>query len=69
MKYPKGIIEDVLVEVDKFVFLVNLVISNMDKEIEVPLILGRPFLAIVRAITDVNDGRLVLRVREEEVIF
>ena len=41
----------------------------MDKDIDIPLILGRPFLAITKGIIDVYDGRLVLRVEDEEVIF
>ena len=69
VKYPKGIIEDVLVKVDKFIFPVDFVILEMDEDIEVPLILGRPFLATARAIIDVSDGKLVLRVGDEEVTF
>ena len=41
----------------------------MDEDVEVPLILGRPFLAITRVIIYVCDGKLVLRFGEEEVIF
>ncbi|XP_037497832.1 uncharacterized protein LOC105631608 [Jatropha curcas] len=33
------------------------------------LILGRPFLATARALIDVNDGKLTLRVGQEEVVF
>ncbi|CAH9088199.1 unnamed protein product [Cuscuta epithymum] len=45
VKYPKGIIEDVLVKVDKFIIPVDFVILDMNRDREVPLILGRPFLA------------------------
>ena len=65
----RGIIKDVLVEIDKFIFLRDFVILNMDEDIEVPLILGRAFLAIAKAIIDISDGRLVLRVGKENVIF
>ena len=41
----------------------------MDEDVEVPLILGRPFLATARAVIDVGDGKLVLRVGDEEIIF
>ncbi|XP_019239069.1 PREDICTED: uncharacterized protein LOC109219101 [Nicotiana attenuata] len=34
-----------------------------------PIILGRPFLATGRAIIDVHQGQLILRVDEERVIF
>ena len=43
--YPKGILEDVLVNVDKFIFPVDFIVLDMEKDPEVPLILGRPFLA------------------------
>ncbi|XP_070056766.1 uncharacterized protein [Nicotiana tomentosiformis] len=45
---PEGIVEDVLVRVDKFVFLVDFIVANMKENKEVPLILGRPFLATGR---------------------
>ena len=44
-------------------------ILDMNENIDVPLILGQPFLATTRAILDVSDGMLVLRVGEEQVIF
>ena len=40
VKYPRGIIEDVLVKIDKFIFLVDSIILDMDEDIEIPLILG-----------------------------
>ncbi|KAK5792788.1 hypothetical protein PVK06_033910 [Gossypium arboreum] len=69
IKYPRGIIEDVLVKVNKFIFLVDFVVLDMDEDVEVPLILGRLFLAITRAVIDVGDDKLVLRVGNEEIIF
>ncbi|XP_022883328.1 uncharacterized protein LOC111400113 [Olea europaea var. sylvestris] len=67
--YPKGIIEDVLVKVDKFIFLVDFVVLDMEEDEKVPLILGRPFLATGRALIDVQEGKLTLRVNEEQVTF
>ncbi|KAK5819402.1 hypothetical protein PVK06_024401 [Gossypium arboreum] len=69
IKYPRGIIKDVLVKVDKFIFPIDFVVLDMDEDVEVPLILGRPFLATARAVIDVGDGKLVLRVGDEEIIF
>ncbi|KAA3461230.1 protein kinase 2B, chloroplastic-like [Gossypium australe] len=67
IKYPKGIIEDVLIEVDKFLFFVYFMILDMDKDVELPLILGRPFLATARAVIDVGKGKLALKIGDEEV--
>ena len=41
----------------------------MQEDTEVPIILGRPFLATGRAMIDVQKGELRLRVQQEEVTF
>ncbi|GJR12447.1 putative reverse transcriptase domain-containing protein [Tanacetum coccineum] len=46
VKYPKGIAENVLVCIGKFVFPVDLIILDMPEDIKVPLILRRPFLSL-----------------------
>ncbi|XP_031131727.1 uncharacterized protein LOC116033113 [Ipomoea triloba] len=68
-KYPRGIVEDILVRVDKFIFPVEFVILDMDPDVEIPLILGRPFLATARALIDVGEGKLVIRVGDESASF
>ena len=62
LTHPCSIIEDVLVKVDKFIFLADFIILDMEEDKEVPIILGRPFLAIGRALIDVQKGELRLRV-------
>ncbi|KAL4597574.1 hypothetical protein ACB092_11G000200 [Castanea dentata] len=66
IKYPRGVIEDVLVKVDKFIFPADFIVLDMDEDEEIPLILGRPFLATGRTLIDVQQGKLVLRVGEDE---
>ena len=44
MAQSEGILEDVLVKVGKFVFLVDFVVMQMEEDNQVPLLLGRPFL-------------------------
>ncbi|XP_075095506.1 uncharacterized protein LOC142173757 [Nicotiana tabacum] len=66
---PKEIVEDVLVRVDKFVFHVDFIVVKMEENKEVHLILGRPFLATGRAILDIHDRKLILRMSEETVNF
>ncbi|XP_031119039.1 uncharacterized protein LOC116022454 [Ipomoea triloba] len=68
-KYPRGIVEDVLVRVDKFIFPVDFVILDMDPDVEIPLILGRPFLETARALIDVGEGKLVIHVGDESASF
>ncbi|XP_076902376.1 uncharacterized protein LOC143557109 [Bidens hawaiensis] len=69
IKYPRGIVENMLVKIDKFVFPVDFVILDMVEDKNVPLILGRPFLAIARALIDVCTGKLTFRINDEEVTF
>ncbi|GKD96190.1 DNA-directed DNA polymerase [Tanacetum coccineum] len=59
VNYPKGIAENVLVGIRKFVFPVDFIILDMPKDIKVPLILGRPFLSTARAKIDVPNERLL----------
>ena len=68
-KHPRGVIEDVLVKVDKFIFLANFIVLDMEEDKEIPIILGRPFLATGRAMIDGQRGELKLRVQEDEVMF
>ena len=56
-------------KVDKFIFPADFIILDMQEDKEVPIILGRPFLAMGRAMVDVKKGELRLRVQEEEVTF
>ncbi|XP_062113030.1 uncharacterized protein LOC133824172 [Humulus lupulus] len=50
---PRGVIEDVLVKVDKFIFPVDFIVLDMEEDSNVPIILGRPFLATGQALIDV----------------
>ncbi|CAJ2651827.1 unnamed protein product [Trifolium pratense] len=67
--YPYGILQDVLVRVAEFVFPVDFVILDMEENAEMPLLLGRPFLATGRALIDVEMGDLMLRLNDEQVNF
>ena len=69
MAQPEGILEDVLVKVGKFIFLVDFVIMQVEEDTQVPLLLGRPFLATGDALIDVQKGELTLRVGDEAVQF
>ncbi|XP_052291840.1 uncharacterized protein LOC127900685 [Citrus sinensis] len=52
--YPEGKIEDVLVKVDKFIFLVDLIILDFEADKEVPIILRTPFLTTGKTLIDVQ---------------
>ena len=46
-----------LVKVDSFIFPADFVILDCEVNFEVPIILGRPFLATGRALVDMEKGR------------
>ena len=64
MKIPKGIVEDVLVKVDKFYYPVEFVVLDTEPlpngPNHVPIILGRPFLATANAIINCQNGVMQL---------
>ncbi|GKE73796.1 reverse transcriptase domain-containing protein [Tanacetum coccineum] len=64
-----GIAEDVIVKVEQFNFLSDFVIVNFEADPRVPNILGRPFLRTARALVDLYEEKLTLRVDNEEVVF
>ena len=69
MDQLEGIIEDVLIKVGKFIFLVDFVVFDMEQDKQVPLLLGRPFLATGVALIDVKKKELTLRLGDEKVHF
>ncbi|XP_049392846.1 uncharacterized protein LOC125857197 [Solanum stenotomum] len=54
VKRPMGILCDVLVKVDTFIFPAIFIILDCEVDFEVPIILGRPFLTTGRALVDVE---------------
>ncbi|XP_021985549.1 uncharacterized protein LOC110881659 [Helianthus annuus] len=69
VKYPQGVIENLLVKVGEFVFLADFVILDMEEDTEISLILGRPFLTTARAMVDKSDGKLTFRVGQKVIKF
>ncbi|GJR10359.1 DNA-directed DNA polymerase [Tanacetum coccineum] len=69
IQYPRGITENVLIKVDKFVLPIDFVILDMPEDSRVPIILGRPFLATARSMIDVFNKKITLRVGDDEVVF
>ena len=62
LTHPCGMIEDILVKVNNFIFPADFIILDMEEDKEIPIILGRQFLATGRALIDVQKGELRLRV-------
>ncbi|GJZ85044.1 reverse transcriptase domain-containing protein [Tanacetum coccineum] len=62
---PIVINENMLVEVGKFIFLVDFVILEMEEDSKVPLILGRPFLHTDDEVIRVKQKQLNLGILKE----
>ena len=64
IKIPKGTIEDVLIQVDRFYYPVDFVVLDTEPVAvgpnHVPIILGRPFLATSNAIINCRNGVMQL---------
>jgi len=56
LKRPIGVLQDVLMKVETFIFPANFVILDCEVDFEVPIILGRPFLATGRVLVDMEIG-------------
>ncbi|RVW83480.1 Retrovirus-related Pol polyprotein from transposon 17.6 [Vitis vinifera] len=72
VKIPRGVIEDVLVQVDNFYYPVDFIVLDTDPTVKeanlVPIILGRPFLATSNAIINCRNGLMQLTFEEETAV-
>ncbi|GJZ63579.1 zinc knuckle CX2CX4HX4C containing protein [Tanacetum coccineum] len=66
---PKGIVKNLLIKTNKFIFPVEFVILDMVEDFRMPIILGRPLLAIGHAKVDIFWKSISLKVGNEKVIF
>ncbi|GKB99983.1 reverse transcriptase domain-containing protein [Tanacetum coccineum] len=66
---PTGIAEDVFVKVGTFFFPADFVVVDYVADPRVPLILGRPFLRMTRALIDVHGEQMTLRHDDQSVTF
>ncbi|XP_062100160.1 uncharacterized protein LOC133806040 [Humulus lupulus] len=69
LTHPDGKIEDVLVRVDKFILPTDFIVLDYEVDKEVPIILGRLFLATGRTLIDVQKGELSMKAQDENVTF
>ncbi|GJV05905.1 reverse transcriptase domain-containing protein [Tanacetum coccineum] len=68
-QYPRGIAENDIVKIDKFVFPVDFVVLDIEEDHKVPIILGRPFLATAHAMIDVFNKKIFFKVGNDMVPF
>nr|XP_009790997.1 PREDICTED: uncharacterized protein LOC104238360 [Nicotiana sylvestris] len=66
---PERIIEDVLVQVGKFILLADFIVLDYEADEKVHIIMGRPFLATGGTLIDVRKGKLKMRVGDKKITF
>ena len=69
IRYPEGVVERLMVKVKNTYILVDFVVLDMEGDLGILLILGRPFLKDTNARIDVGGGRISLRIMEKTMKF
>ena len=69
VKRPITILHDVFVKVESIIFPEDFVILYCDMDFEVPIILGRLFLATCRTLVDMEKGLIKFRLNNNEATF
>lgn len=68
-KYLVGILEDIPVRISQLYIPTKFVEIDIKEDSNIPILLGRPFLATIGVIIDVKRGKLNFEVGEEKIEF
>ncbi|CAM8987221.1 unnamed protein product [Rhodiola kirilowii] len=66
---PRGILKDVPVKVKNIYIPADFIVLEISEDIDIPIILVRPFLYTAKVVNDMDKGSIALRVGSERVIF
>ena len=66
---PYGVVKDALVKVRQFTFPVDFVIMDIKEDLDIPLILGRPFVLTAKCVVDMGNDNLEMSVEDQKVTF
>jgi hypothetical protein len=69
IRYPEGIVENILVRLRDSFVLANYVVMDIEGDLRVQLILGPPFLRAARARIDIRRGEIRFSVGKEDIFF
>ena len=69
IRYPEGVVERLMVKVKNTYILVDFVVLDMEGDLGIPLILGRPFLKDTNTRIDVGTGRINLHIMGKTIKF
>lgn len=66
---PRGKVEDAFIKAGNLIFLVDIIVLDIEEYWDIPVILGRSFLVTSRTLIDMEKGKLILKVDVKEEIF
>ncbi|XP_028230425.1 uncharacterized protein LOC114410679 [Glycine soja] len=66
---PYGVIEDVLVRVKNLIFPADFVVMDIEEDTDIPLILGRPFMATASCVVDMGKKKLEMGIEDQKIRF
>ena len=69
VRYPEGVVEDLMVKVRNTFILADFVVLDMEGDLGILLILGRPFLRDANARIDVGSGKVSLLIMGKTMKF
>ena len=69
IRYPEEMLLDISIKVGKFWIPADFVVVDMEEDEQIPIILGRPFLATCGAMIDVRNEKISLNVGENKMIL
>ncbi|XP_010687408.4 uncharacterized protein LOC104901516 [Beta vulgaris subsp. vulgaris] len=69
VKFPLGILENVPLRVGKFYIPCDFVVMKTKEDAQVPIILGRPFLATAGAVIDMKNEKITFEVGDEKMEY
>ena len=69
IRHPEGIVENFYVRIRNYFVLADFVVLNMDGNLGLDLILGRPFLNSVKAKVDVGSRKVQFRIGIDNIFF
>ena len=67
--YPKGVLEDVIVQVGQSYVPVDFVVLEIGGDIRAPIILGRPLLSTAKAIIYVDSAKIYFTIKDRKEKF
>ncbi|XP_014627114.1 uncharacterized protein LOC114398703 [Glycine soja] len=66
---PYGVIEDVLVKVKHLIFPADFVVIDIEEDVDIPLILGCPFMSTASCVVDMGKKMLQMGIEDQKINF